>query len=53
MKIWMLNKKENKLELCSAIAATGSKDLIELRGHKIEGIETFPIIVTRSLVGGV
>ena len=44
-----LNKKENKLALCSAIAATGSKDLIELRGHKIEGIETFPIIVTNDI----
>ena len=44
-----LNKKENKLSLCSAIAATASKDLIELRGHKIEGIETFPIIVSDDI----
>ena len=44
-----LNKKENKLALCSAIAATASKDLIELRGHKIEGIETFPIIVSNDI----
>ena len=44
-----LNKKENKLALCSAIAATASKDLIELRGHKIEGIETFPIIVSDDI----
>ena len=44
-----LNKKENKLALCSAIAATASKDLVELRGHKIEGIETFPIIVSNDI----
>ena len=44
-----LNKKERKLALCSAIAATASKDLIELRGHKIEGIESFPIIVSDDI----
>ena len=44
-----LNKKENKLALCSAIAATASKNLVELRGHKIEGIETFPIIVSDDI----
>ena len=40
-----INKKENKLALCSAIAATTSKELIERRGHKIDGIESFPIVV--------
>ena len=44
-----LNKKENKLALCSAIAATASKEIIEKRGHKIEGIETFPIIVSNDI----
>ena len=44
-----LNKKENKLALCSAIAATASKDLVKLRGHKIEGIESFPIIVSDDI----
>jgi len=44
-----LNKKENKLALCSAIAATASKERIELRGHKIDGIESFPIIVTDDI----
>jgi large subunit ribosomal protein L4e len=44
-----LNRKENKLALCSAIAATASKKLIELRGHKIEGIESFPIIVSDDI----
>jgi len=44
-----LNKKENKLALCSAIAATASKWRIELRGHKIDGIESFPIIVADNI----
>lgn len=44
-----LNKKENKLALCSAIAATASKDLVELRGHKVEGIKLFPIIVSDDI----
>ena len=41
-----LNKKENKLALCSAIAATASKELIERRGHKVEGIDTFPLVIS-------
>ena len=44
-----LNRKENKLALCSAIAATASKDLVELRGHKVEGIESFPIIISDDI----
>ena len=44
-----LNKKENKLALCSAIAATASKDLVEQRGHKVDGIESFPIIVSDDI----
>ena len=44
-----LNKKENKLALCSAIAATASKNIIELRGHKIQGIDTFPIVVSDDI----
>lgn len=42
----LLNKKENKLALCSAIAATSSATLIKLRGHKIDKIESFPIIMS-------
>jgi len=44
-----INKKENRLALCSAIAATASKKLIASRGHKIEGIESFPIIVSNDI----
>ncbi|QUC65393.1 50S ribosomal protein L4 [Nitrosopumilus sp. K4] len=44
-----LNKKENKLALCSAIAATASKKLVESRGHKVDKIESFPIVVSDEI----
>jgi len=44
-----LNKKENRLALCSAIAATASKDKVQLRGHKVDDIESFPIIITNDI----
>ena len=44
-----LNKKENKLALCSAIAATSSKKIIESRGHILEKIDSFPIIVSDDI----
>ncbi len=45
----ILNKKENKLALCSAIAATASASLIKSRGHKIDKLESFPIIVSDDI----
>jgi large subunit ribosomal protein L4e len=44
-----LNKKENKLALCSAISATKLKDVIESRGHKIGKIDNFPIIISDEI----
>ena len=44
-----LNKKENKLALCSAIAATQSKEIIGERGHKIKNIKSFPIIMSDDI----
>lgn len=44
-----LNKKENKLALCSAIAATGSKKLIESRGHNVNEINQFPLVVSDEI----
>ena len=44
-----LNKKENRLALCSAIAATASKDLVKQRGHKIDEIESFPIVISDDI----
>ena len=44
-----INKKENKLALCSAISATKSKELVLQRGHKIDEINSFPIIVSDEI----
>ena len=44
-----INNKEKQLALCSAIAATARKDLIEKRGHKVSNISTFPIIVSDAI----
>lgn len=44
-----LNKKEKTLALCSAIAATASKELIQARGHKVDKIKSFPIIVSDDI----
>lgn len=44
-----INKKENKVALCSAIAATASKELVKARGHKVEEIESFPIVVSDDI----
>ncbi len=42
-------KKEKQLALFSAIAATASKETVASRGHKIEGISEFPLIVVDSI----
>jgi large subunit ribosomal protein L4e len=42
-------KKEARLALLSAIAATASKDVIASRGHRIEDIPEIPLIVTDSI----
>lgn len=44
-----LNKKESKLALCSAIAATASKKLVQSRGHKVDDVESFPIVVSNEI----
>ena len=44
-----LNKKENKLALCSAISATKLKEMIISRGHKIDKINNFPIVVSDEI----
>jgi large subunit ribosomal protein L4e len=41
-----VNDKEKQLALCSAIAATARKDLVERRGHRVSNISSFPIIVS-------
>ena len=44
-----INKKERKMALASAIAATANKDVISKRGHRIEKIPSFPLIVRDKL----
>ncbi len=44
-----LNKKENKLALCSAIAATASKEIVASRGHVVDKIQSFPVIVSDDI----
>ncbi len=44
-----LNKKEKKLALCSAIAATVSKELVASRGHRIDRVSNLPLIVTDDI----
>lgn len=45
----MLNKKESKLALCSAIAATASESLVKLHGHKVDKIKSFPVVVSDQI----
>ncbi len=42
-------KKEKRLALLSAIAATASKETVASRGHEVEGVLEIPLIVEDSL----
>jgi len=46
-KIWKkkVNKKEKRLALLSAIAATGQKDYIASRSHRIDSVKDLPIVL--------
>ncbi|MCD6371612.1 MAG: 50S ribosomal protein L4 [Candidatus Aenigmarchaeota archaeon] len=46
-KIWeeKINKKERRLAIASAIAATAIKDYVLGRGHKVENLKDLPIVV--------
>jgi large subunit ribosomal protein L4e len=44
-------KKEAKLALTSAIAATAQKEFVSSRGHKIENAVSIPLVVDDSLEG--
>lgn len=50
-KVWKksMNKKERMMALTSAIAATSSKELAALRGHRAEGIKHIPLVVEREI----
>lgn len=42
-------KKEMRLALRSAIAATGSKEIVASRGHMVEDVPDFPLVVVDEL----
>jgi len=44
-----INKKELKLALKSAIAATAKKEIVEKRGHKVERVKELPIVVSDKI----
>ena len=44
-----INHKEKQLGLCSAIAATASKELVQRRGHKIDDKVNLPLIVSNDI----
>jgi len=46
-----INKKERHLAIRSAIAATKNKKLVASRGHAVDKITAFPIVITDELEG--
>ncbi|AIF68782.1 50S ribosomal protein L4 [Palaeococcus pacificus DY20341] len=44
-----INKKERRLALMSAIAATANADLVKARGHIIDGLPQVPLVVDDEL----
>lgn len=44
-----LNKKENRLAVRSAIAATADKDLVASRGHAVDKVRSLPLVVANKL----
>jgi len=46
-----INKKERKLAIRSAIAATTNQELVEARGHRIGNVPQIPFVVDDELCG--
>jgi len=46
-----ISKKEMHLALRSAVAATGSKEAVASRGHKVDDVPDFPLVVVDELQG--
>jgi large subunit ribosomal protein L4e len=44
-------KKEKRLALLSAIAATGSRDIVSMRGHAVDDVPDLPLVVTDEIQG--
>ena len=44
-----INRQEKQLGLCSAIAATAKKELVQRRGHKINNEVKLPLIISNDI----
>jgi len=44
-----INKKERLVAIASALAATARREFVEARGHKVDGVKEFPLIVVDDL----
>jgi len=44
-----INKKEKKIALCSSISSTAISDLAKKRGHIIDEVKSFPLVVSDEL----
>ena len=44
-----INKKERRLALMSAIAASGKQDVVSARGHRVGAVKEFPLVVEDDL----
>lgn len=44
-----INKKELRLAIAYSIAATGIKEIVEARGHKISRVPSLPLIVSNEM----
>lgn len=45
-----INKKEKRLAIRSAVAATANQELVELRGHRVENLPQIPIVVDDEII---
>jgi large subunit ribosomal protein L4e len=46
-----INRKERNLAIASAIAASADRELVESRGHVLEGVSELPILVVDEIEG--
>jgi len=44
-----VNKKERRLAIASAFAATAVRELVEKRGHRLDGVPSVPLVVDDAL----
>ena len=44
-----INKKERRMAIMSALAATARREFVEARGHVIANVKSFPVVVVEDL----